>query len=75
MKKIKKEKKGMNKIVSEKELETLLKKSAMFDKIMSNLSPRNARDVELLKEIIKMRDDTEIKADLFFLLKSYPNAD
>lgn len=65
----------MNKIVSEKELETLLKKSAMFDKIMSNLSPRNARDVELLKEIIKMRDDTEIKADLFFLLKSYPNAD
>lgn len=65
----------MNKIVSEKELEILLKKSAMFDKIMANLSPRNARDVELLKEIIKMRDDTETKADLFFLLKSYPNAD
>lgn len=63
-----------NKIISEEELTNLLKKSKMFDAFLQNIDYRNNRDVELLRPIAAMRNDPNVKADIFFLVKGYPDA-
>jgi len=63
-----------NKRISEEELSNLLKKSMMFDKFLASIDYSNKRDMELLKPIVAMRNDVEVNADLFFLVKSYPDA-
>lgn len=63
-----------NKIISEEELTNLLKKSKMFDAFLQNIDYRNNRDVELLRPIAAMRNDSNVKADIFFLVKGYPDA-
>ena len=63
-----------NKRISEEELTTLLKKSMMFDKFLATIDYSNKRDMEILKPIAAMRNDVELKADLFFLVKGYPDA-
>ncbi len=63
-----------NKKITEEELNNLLKKSMMFDKFLASIDYSNKRDMELLKPIVAMRNDVEVNADLFFLVKSYPDA-
>ncbi len=60
--------------ISEEELSTLLKKSKMFDKFLASIDYYNKRDMEILKPIVAMRDNAEVKADIFFLVKGYPDA-
>ena len=64
----------MDKRISEKELTVLLRKSVLFDSILAQIDYNNKRDLEIIKPILQKSKETDLNADIFFMVKGYPDA-